>query len=511
MLDGGSGPGVRRSGIGELAFALSASVLRRLESRAWDVAELVGVPVACRATKKVGRVAKRTTAQLTRAAVVTTLFVAVICCILAAASGFGSVICAVVWRVWAPTDADLEYDFSFDYTLPTPRAELLLEPENAMARREVIAYPLEPWETYNFTLKLTVPETRHNFAIGMFTAVLSVRAAQAQSPIPPHTAIGEEGEECRAVDKPVLGRLSASSMLRVREHCYNTLWYSVFGSCDWPLVGSTEGVQDIFLPLEARWHPLHGEQVGSLELELSRPLQLYGSRLQVHAQKFGVSGWLQRRPKLTLFVVFLVSASAAGFSMFCFVAIVGLWIRSRSFSTEEEPEEEEEEEGEERLLAHSAPFHRRPAPSFATQPRLPPLEEIQSPATGAGSSPPLSRQRFSRRPTPTRSPARDPPSPPPGRAGSPRAPAHAAGAAGAAALPSPLASRESSLRTADQRTSSGSAQPESPVAAGPPARLPEPRAAILTPVPPVPRVHQDDGSGVGDTFLTPRSERDSRG
>eukprot|EP01065_Artemidia_motanka_P011850 TRINITY_DN16466_c0_g1_i3.p1 TRINITY_DN16466_c0_g1~~TRINITY_DN16466_c0_g1_i3.p1 ORF type:complete len:469 (+),score=71.88 TRINITY_DN16466_c0_g1_i3:80-1486(+) len=394
---------VPRGRFGYLVRAIAAAGLRRVLA----ITEALGVNRtvvgAKQMTRKAGQDVQWLTVQASNGALYAGSAVLVFACVTALSCAFGAAVCLLVWWIWAPRNTDLEYAFMFDYTTDTPQAELLLGPAHAGGRSGVPDYPMAPWDTFNFTLQLTVPETRRNFAIGMFTAAVVVRAA-ADS-----LAAGAMDSTCpdvgaKAVSGDVLGHMKASSMLRTAEQCQDTYWYRIFGSCEWRLSpGPADGVQHLALPLEARWHPLHGEKVSSFEISLSKPLQLYASRLTVSAQLSGFSGYMQRAPLVVLLSVFVVAAGCCGTSVSVVLGLVlFLWWRTRRRHSEHDETDSVSDDWPPRAFGAASPrFGAAPA-------ALPPEDEdLPRRQSRGGASVASSRRR-----KPPSRPARNPPPPP---------------------------------------------------------------------------------------------------
>eukprot|EP01065_Artemidia_motanka_P011849 TRINITY_DN16466_c0_g1_i1.p1 TRINITY_DN16466_c0_g1~~TRINITY_DN16466_c0_g1_i1.p1 ORF type:complete len:492 (+),score=68.01 TRINITY_DN16466_c0_g1_i1:80-1555(+) len=417
---------VPRGRFGYLVRAIAAAGLRRVLA----ITEALGVNRtvvgAKQMTRKAGQDVQWLTVQASNGALYAGSAVLVFACVTALSCAFGAAVCLLVWWIWAPRNTDLEYAFMFDYTTDTPQAELLLGPAHAGGRSGVPDYPMAPWDTFNFTLQLTVPETRRNFAIGMFTAAVVVRAA-ADS-----LAAGAMDSTCpdvgaKAVSGDVLGHMKASSMLRTAEQCQDTYWYRIFGSCEWRLSpGPADGVQHLALPLEARWHPLHGEKVSSFEISLSKPLQLYASRLTVSAQLSGFSGYMQRAPLVVLLSVFVVAAGCCGTSVSVVLGLVlFLWWRTRRRHSEHDETDSVSDDWPPRAFGAASPrFGAAPAALPPAMLVLPPTRAAlrtrtcpggsrgaarPSLAHGAGSRPPV--LPGSRRVAPSCT-ARNPPPPP---------------------------------------------------------------------------------------------------
>eukprot|EP00755_Sulcionema_specki_P037696 Sspe_Gene.109435::Locus_89573_Transcript_1_1_Confidence_1.000_Length_1345::g.109435::m.109435 len=205
-----------------------------------------------------------------------------------------------------PTNTSIRQPLTFDYSrsagfvpsfsspfghhgtpaqhLQPPSATVFFEPSSLRYQgSEAYGFKFNDHDLFNISVELELPETPFNLGVGMFSLVVAV-----------HTASG---------GPPSLFTASHMFMASPPPGVLSGL-----------LSTSHTSVQSVVLHLSPQWRLLPDDRgVVRVQVNLSQPLHLLSSHLNVDAQLVGLPGIFQRHPYLTFSTVFLASASITFF------------------------------------------------------------------------------------------------------------------------------------------------------------------------------------------------------
>eukprot|EP01063_Lacrimia_lanifica_P021082 TRINITY_DN2832_c3_g1_i1.p1 TRINITY_DN2832_c3_g1~~TRINITY_DN2832_c3_g1_i1.p1 ORF type:complete len:417 (+),score=128.67 TRINITY_DN2832_c3_g1_i1:40-1290(+) len=215
-----------------------------------------------------------------------------------------------VFLIPEPQGASLPFSFNYNFNPPEARIPIqsYYDAHGAWggkipreSRIQAVAYPFHSESHYNFTVRLSIPETPHNLRHGVFTVDVGVWGVVG----------GAEVE---------LSRLSRSAALQAPQ---SDLTRQVSELLLLPVslaAGGSAPTQLLSLNMNSLWQPFANENISYLTVTLNPSIHVHTSQLIIEEERTGIPGMIQRHPVTFTALVFL-AASAGTFLGLSFGAV----------------------------------------------------------------------------------------------------------------------------------------------------------------------------------------------